>query len=161
MSTLQSGSKAATNTLTRFIEGEDHRLHPGASPSARSSGPDPEHRDFWDDFNAAGEARSEEQHLVGGTAAKKSGPDPDKLDFWDDFAAAGEARASAQDANKKTAEPERKGFWDEFSTIGGAKTAGGTGAGTSAVKAKSSIGTAAVRRPAGGGSKNNDEWSEW
>ncbi|KAF2675482.1 ArfGap-domain-containing protein [Microthyrium microscopicum] len=138
-STLQTGGKVATDTLSRFVEG-DAVHHSQRTPNA--GGPEPEHQDFWDDFAATGEQRM----------AEKKGPAADKLDFWDDFAAAGEARMAA----KKSVEPERKDFWDEFSNSGGAAKE------AKQVPAKtkpSSIGTAAMskRRPAG----KDDEWNEW
>jgi ADP-ribosylation factor GTPase-activating protein 1 len=125
-STVQSGTRNATDALSRFVEGDEH--HSGIAPKA---GP-------------------------------KSGPDADKLDFWDSFASAGESRMAEQEAaRKKKMEPERKDFWDEFATVGEQRTQQ-----QQASKARSSVGTAAMRKPAGGSgiggnAKKDDEWEQW
>lgn len=137
---MQSGGKVASDTFSRFVEGDQHKGGVNRTATARS-GPDEDKLDFWDDFAEAGESY------------QKTKVEPERKDFWDDFAAAGETLQT-----KKKPEPERKEFWDEFASIGG-------GAGTSAAaappKSKSSVGTAAIKRtPAGGGAKG-DEWDNW
>jgi len=72
--TAQFATKNATETFSRFVEGDDAR-------SSRRGAAEPEKRDFWDSFGAA-----------------PAGPRKDKQDFWDSFgaspAAAGEADSS-------------------------------------------------------------------
>lgn len=153
--TIQTGTKVASTTFNRFVEGDD--AHPrgiaatGDSAGSVQRGPAPDKQDFWDDFSATAE-----QRMAGKAKAKANaqGPEPDKLDFWDDFAAAGEQRMAA-----KRQEPvEKKEFWDEFSAIGGSSKPS-VGAGMGAGGQKSSVGTAAMskRKP----QKGDDEWSEW
>ena len=122
-STLQTGSRNATEAFSRFVEGDEHRPH--------------------------------------NTNATRNQPDEDKRDFWDSFAEAGEVRAQAK---KKPVEPERKDFWDEFAEVGAARSRAQNTA--LAPKSKSSIGTAAMRKPnaSGGGAagaSKEDEWGEW
>lgn len=112
-------------------------------------------------FNRFVEGGSDDRAAAGGyTNPNRVQPDADKRDFWDSFSAVSEERV----APKKKVEPERKDFWDEFADAGAKKTAGGAGVG--AAKAKSSIGTAAMRKTnggsAGGGEgKKEGEWEEW
>jgi ADP-ribosylation factor GTPase-activating protein 1 len=156
--TLQSGTKVASTTFHRFVEGDTpgQPRQAGASAGTRG-GPEPDKVDFWDDFAATAEQRMAEKEQE-----KAKGPDSDKLDFWDDFAAAGEQRMAA----KSKVAPERKDFWDEFSAIGGAKGAGAAASPAAtaaqqeqAAKPKSSVGTAALSKRKPG--KGEDEWGEW
>ncbi|GAM87334.1 hypothetical protein ANO11243_053570 [Dothideomycetidae sp. 11243] len=69
----------------------------------------------------------------------KPGPEAEKRDFWDSFGAPPAGPAS-----------DKKDFWDSFAA-----------AGESAQKAKpTSIGTSAMKKPGGGGKKDED-WGEW
>jgi ADP-ribosylation factor GTPase-activating protein 1 len=129
-STLQQGSRGATGVFNRFVEGEDH--HPNNASRAPL---DPDKRDFWDSFAAAGEEHTQQ---------KKN--EPERKDFWDDFAEIG----------KQKQEPERKEFWDEFSNAGAAKAAQ-----QQAGKAKSSIGTAAMGRRKPAEKKEEEGWGDW
>ena len=78
---MQTGARSATDTFSRFVEGDEH--HPGTA----KSGPDPEKQDFWDSFASAGETRMAEQE-----AARKKKMEPERKDFWDEFASVGEQR---------------------------------------------------------------------
>jgi hypothetical protein len=132
----------ANETLTRFVDGPDGQRRPLASSSGPPpAGPDSDKLEFWDSFAAAGDE------------ARRKAAEPERKDFWDDFAAAGDAKMA------KRAEPERKDFWDEFSAIGDAKTAEKQTS-SPAKKGPSSVGTAAMRKPAGGGGAK-EEWGEW
>lgn len=63
---LQTGTKTAAESLTRFVEGPST-----GSGHARSASNVPEDKvDFWDSFGEP-----------------PKGPDHDKKDFWDEFAA--------------------------------------------------------------------------
>jgi ADP-ribosylation factor GTPase-activating protein 1 len=115
-STLQTGTRNATEAVNRFVEGDEHH---NAHPNAPKSGPDEDKLDFWDSFASAGEARMAEQE-----AAKKKKLEPERKDFWDEFASVGEQRVQQQQAKKSstvgTAAMKRPG-----GGAGGA--AGGTG----------------------------------
>lgn len=135
--TLQSGSRLASDSFNRFVEGgPGANRQPGATERG-PAGPSPERADFWDSFAAAGEEY------------QKKKAEPERKDFWDDFAAAGEQ------VQKKRAEPERKDFWDEFSAIGDQKASAG---GSQQPKPKSSVGTAAMKR---NNAATKDEWADW
>ena|ERR1700749_1650088 len=132
----------ANDTLSRLVEGTDGQHRPIGE---QAGGPDNDKLDFWDSFAAAGDERMQSQD-----AARKKAAEPERKDFWDDFSAAGEARTAA----KKSAEPERKDFWDDFAAIGETKTQ------QPGPKSKSAVGTAAMKKPGGGGSGTKDEWGE-
>jgi ADP-ribosylation factor GTPase-activating protein 1 len=91
-STLQTGTRNATETLNRFVEGDDHHA---ANPHTAKTGPDEDKRDFWDSFASAGETRMAEQE-----AARKKKVEPERKDFWDEFASVGEQRAQQQQGKK-------------------------------------------------------------
>jgi ADP-ribosylation factor GTPase-activating protein 1 len=134
--TLQTGSRAATDTFARFVEGEPGGAQRGIGPGAPAV--DPERKDFWDDFAAAGESR---------ISAKKKA-EPERKDFWDDFAAAGEARAQAD---------QRGRMW-------GDEPAGPKPKAQQAdAKGKGSVGTAALRKRADGGdgAAKGEDWGSW
>lgn len=98
-----------------------------------------------------------------GAPSSRMQPDDDKRDFWDSFAAVGEERAAAKEAariKKAQIEPERKDFWDEFNDVGEQRMA----AKQQPERKKGNIGTAAMRKPAGGGgggAGGKDEWEDW
>jgi ADP-ribosylation factor GTPase-activating protein 1 len=163
--TLQTGSRAATDTFTRFVEGEPGG-HRGIGAGNATPTVDPERKDFWDDFADAGASRQAAQH------------EPERKDFWDDFAAAGEQRM----AGKAKVEPERKDFWDEFAAAGEARMQAdqrgrmwddepGAGQAPKAAqkpqqadaKGKGSVGTAALRKrgDTGDGAGKGEDWGSW
>ncbi|KAF2836831.1 ArfGap-domain-containing protein [Patellaria atrata CBS 101060] len=67
---------------------------------------------------------------------------PEKQDFWDSFGAPANGPA-----------PDKRGFWDEFAAAGKARV--------EKEKPKSSIGTAAMRRPGQETSGKKEDWEEW
>lgn len=130
-STWQAGSKGASNAFTRFVEGDDNKNLAYGGDSYKG---DPDKKEFWDSFAAAGESRIQQQE-------KKQ--EPERKDFWDEFASIGETRGKAQQGGGM------------FGAL-----AGGAGA----AKSKSSIGTAAMKKaPSGPASKGggDDGWEEW
>lgn len=83
----------------------------------------------------------------------KPGAEPERKDFWDDFGGAAEKRK----------EPAKKDFWDAFGAGdegSGSSSAGGLGRADS-VKKSGAIGTAAMKKPAGGQSSTGGEKEEW
>jgi ADP-ribosylation factor GTPase-activating protein 1 len=69
--------------------------------------------------------------------------------------------AEQEAARKKKMEPERKDCWDEFASVGEQRVQA-----QQQSKAKSSVGTAAMKRPgagsgAGTAGKKEDEWEQW
>lgn len=90
-STLQTGTRNATDTLSRFVD-PDEAHHPTNGPKP---GPDDDKRDFWDSFASAGETRMAEQE-----AARKKRMEPERKDFWDEFASVGEQRVQAQQQSR-------------------------------------------------------------
>lgn len=140
--TWQAGSRGASDAFNRFVEGGEG--HPGqrnfdngnlAYGEEEYRG-DPDKKDFWDSFAAAGESRMAEKQ-------RKPKVEPERKDFWDEFASIGESKT-------KTAQ------------AGGMFGALGAGS-QSAQKGKSSIGTAAMskRAPSGPSGKAGDEWEDW
>ncbi|KAK5000976.1 ADP-ribosylation factor GTPase-activating protein gcs1 [Elasticomyces elasticus] len=68
---LQHSTKNAADSLSRFVEGDQHLA------SHNNKGPDPDKRDFWESFGEA-----------------PKGPSSDKKDFWDDFSSAADVAQS-------------------------------------------------------------------
>lgn len=69
---IQSGTKTASESFNRFVEGES-----GPTSSKTSRTVEPERKDFWDSFAAAAEERSNaassKPSAIGTTAMKKGG----------------------------------------------------------------------------------------
>lgn len=99
--TAQFATKNATETFSRFVEGDDASTHARGAVA-------PEKRDFWDSFGAA-----------------PTGPSKDKQDFWNSFGASAASaeggRAAAKPASVGTS-AMRKG-----PSSSGAGGAGGNG----------------------------------
>jgi ADP-ribosylation factor GTPase-activating protein 1 len=104
-------------------------------------------------------------HNAGGSRARgdsssKSPVDPEKKDFWDSFGESPQGPpAEKKDfwesfgAAPKGPPAEKKDFWESFGAPAApAKPAGG--------KSSGNVGTAAMRKPAAGGKKDED-WGEW
>jgi ADP-ribosylation factor GTPase-activating protein 1 len=131
-STWQAGSKGASDAFSRFVEGDDAKNLAYGEDSYKG---DPDKKEFWDSFAAAGESRVEQRQQ------QKKKQEPERKDFWDEFASIGESRANAQQ---------------------GGGIFGASGAGTA--KTRSSIGTAAMKKgPSGPAAKGggDDTWEEW
>ena len=136
--TLQAGTKGASEALNRFVDGDGQPRPANVDPASKdaNAGPEPERKDFWDAFAAAGEARSQSQGPGGG-------------------------------GQKPRVEPERKEFWDEFASVAESRAARGPGALTGkSAGGSSSIGTAAMGKRKGAGSGGGaggkeDGWEEW
>jgi len=135
-STWQAGSKGASDAFNRFVEGDDNKNLAYGEDSYKG---DPDKKDFWDSFAAAGENRVQQQQQE-----QKKKQEPERKDFWDEFASIGESKTNAQQGGGM------------FGTL-----AGGAGA----TKSKSSIGTTAMKKPSSGpaakGGGGEDGWEEW
>jgi len=71
---IQSGTKSASNSLSRFVEGEAN--HASTNSSRSHDTLDPDKRDFWDSFAAAAEERSSaasKPSAIGTAAMRKGG----------------------------------------------------------------------------------------
>lgn len=73
---VQTGVRGAADQFNRFVEGEDGRV------DGQRTRPEPEHREFWDNFSGLGDQashrrsgsqRSQRSDVVG-TAAMRKGP---------------------------------------------------------------------------------------
>lgn len=85
---IQSGTKNASESFNRFVEGESN---PTSTPSSRPRDTvDPDKRDFWDSFAAAAEERSSttsKTSAIGTAAMRKGGYGPTggvKKENWDE-----------------------------------------------------------------------------
>jgi len=135
-STWQAGSKGASDAFNRFVDGDDGKNLDYGEDSYKG---DPDKKEFWDNFAAAGESKVQQRRQQ----QQKKKQEPERKDFWDEFASIGESKTNAQ----------------QVGGIFGA-LAGGAGA----TKSKSSIGTAAMKKaPSGPAAKGggDDAWEEW
>lgn len=172
---FQAGSRQASDAIHKFVEGDDRprrqlgRQPDGSYQSVEQVGPDAEHKDFWDDFATAAEARSETQQQQKRAQPTSRKVEPEKKDFWDEFSSIG-----AQGA--KTAQAGFAGLANNFNSF--VNTMGGQqgSSTTTTTRSTGSLGTAAMRKPAassgagvsgaaastkptkGGGEENWDEW---
>ena len=64
---IQSGAKNATDSISRFVEGQDGR----AVGSAAKATVEPEKKDFWDSFGVPAAAPQEQPSSIGTTALRK------------------------------------------------------------------------------------------
>jgi len=79
----QTVTRGATETFTRFVEGDEYAAaHPAGAHSG--SNVPPEKKDFWDSFGGATKA------------------EPAKKDFWDAFGVAGEGPGAGTGAGAGT-----------------------------------------------------------
>ena len=71
---IQSGTKTASDSFSRFVEGEAN--HASTNSSRARDTVDPDKREFWDSFAAAAEERSSaasKPSAIGTAAMKKGG----------------------------------------------------------------------------------------
>ncbi|KAF2434545.1 ArfGap-domain-containing protein [Tothia fuscella] len=118
-STLQTGTRSATDTLSRFVDPDDSHNTAGAGPKL---GPDDDKRDFWDSFASAGESRMAEQE-----ATRKKRMEPERKDFWDEFASVGEQRVQAQQQQQQQSKSKSSVGTAAMKRPGGGSGAGATG----------------------------------
>ncbi|KAF2100924.1 ArfGap-domain-containing protein [Rhizodiscina lignyota] len=116
---LQTGTKVASDSFSRFVEGN------GSDPNNPRS-PPTDKQEFWDSFGEAPRSppadKREFWDSFSAAAPEKTKKEPEKKDFWDEFAAAGDVRqATAGQGQKKTG--------GSIGTAAMRKPAGGAGGG--------------------------------
>lgn len=140
---LQTGTKVASQSFNRFVEGESQYHNPNEPHS-------PEKQEFWDSFGESPRGpEKDKREFWDSFGEPPKSPPADKKGFWDNLSEAAPER--------KKKEPEKKDFWDEFAAAGEVRQQAGQ-----QQKKAGSIGTAAMRKPAAGaGGKKDEDWGEW
>lgn len=132
--TWQTGSRGASDALNRFVEGDGHTQHDNGNLAYGEDTykGDPDKKDFWDSFAAAGESRMAEKQQ------QQKKVEPERKDFWDEFASIGDSKS--------------KQSGGMFGAVAGGQAKGKSSIGTAAMSKKA---------PSGPAGRGGDDWEDW